>query len=95
MVANLPADARELPQNAGGDATKLPAGALQVNTDTGRPGYGGPCPPVGQTHHYQITVHALKVDNLQLPPTATPALVGFMARMNGIGKASLTVLAGR
>lgn len=95
VVTNIPADARELPQNAGGDTAKLPAGALQINTDTGRPGYGGPCPPVGQTHHYQITVHALKVDKLQLPPTATPALVGFMSGMNGIGKASMTVLAGR
>jgi Raf kinase inhibitor-like YbhB/YbcL family protein len=95
VVANIPADARELPRNASADSTKLPAGALQVNNDTGRPAYLGPCPPVGKDHHYQITVHALKLEKLQLAPTATPALVGFMAGMNSIGKASLTILGGR
>jgi hypothetical protein len=42
-----------------------------------------------------ITVHALKVDKLDLPLSASPALVGFMSYVNGLGKASTTVLAGR
>lgn len=66
-----------------------------MSNDGGSPGYGGICPPVGQTHRYVITVHALKVDKLELPPNATPALVGFMVYTNGLGKASTTVLGGR
>jgi len=95
IVANVPASATELPQGAGNDPAKLPEGSLQTNTDGGHPGYGGPCPPVGQTHRYLITVNALSVEKLELPPNATGALVGMLANMNSLGKATLTVTAGR
>lgn len=94
-VANIPASATELPRGAGNDASKLPAGAVQINTDAGMPGYGGPCPPVGQTHRYVITVTALKVDKLELPPHATPALMAFMSLANRLGQASFTAQGGR
>ena len=94
-VANVPGSATELVSGAGGDATKLPTGAIQINTDAGRPGYGGPCPPVGQTHRYVITVTALKVDKLDLPPFATPAMMGFMTLATSLGKATLTAQGGR
>jgi Raf kinase inhibitor-like YbhB/YbcL family protein len=95
VVANLPATVSELPAGAGSESGKLPAGAVMVNSDPGHPGYFGLCPPVGRTHRYVITVHALKVEKLELPPNATPALVGYMAYVNGLGKASTTVLGGR
>ncbi len=85
----------ELPQGAGSDATKLPAGALQTPTDNGQAGYGGPCPPVGKTHDYVITVKALKVDKLPVPPTATAAMVGLMGNLNSLAQASVSVKAGR
>ena len=94
-VADIPADATELPAGAGTDATRLPPGAVQINTDTGSPGYLGPCPPMGQTHRYVITVTALKVDKLKLPANATPALLGFMANANSLGKATLSALGAR
>jgi phosphatidylethanolamine-binding protein (PEBP) family uncharacterized protein len=38
------------------------------NTDFGGPGWGGPCPPVGhKPHRYNFSLHALKVDKLDLP----------------------------
>jgi Raf kinase inhibitor-like YbhB/YbcL family protein len=95
VVTNIPASVWELPQGAGTDQAKLPNGALQTNTDAGRAGYGGPCPPVGQTHRYLISVNALKVEKLELPPNATAALVGMMTNMNSLGKATLTLTAGR
>jgi len=95
VVVNLPAATTELPQGAGNTAGKLPAGALQVNNDASQPGYGGICPPPGPEHRYVITVHALKVEKLDLPPVASPALVGFMTNFNSLGKASITVLGGR
>lgn len=94
-VANIPATVDALPSGAGSAGGSLPAGAITINGDTGHPGYTGLCPPVGQTHRYVLTVHALKVEKLDLPPTATPALLGFMAHANGLGKASVTVLGGR
>lgn len=95
VVADIPASITELTPGAGSAPGKLPAGASPIRNDGGQPGYGGICPPVGQTHHYVITVHALKVEKLALPPNATAAMVGFMAFANGIGKASATVLGAR
>lgn len=94
-VANIPATANSLASGAGTNASLLPAGALQVNTDMGVPGYGGPLPPPGATHRYVITVTALDVPALDLAPTTTPALLAFMALGHTVGKASFTALGSR
>lgn len=95
VIANIPASVDELPAGAGSVGGSLPAGTLAVANDASQPGYLGACPPLGQNHRYIITVHALKVEKLELPPNATPALVGFMSWANGLGKASLTLMGGR
>lgn len=97
VVYNLPASANGLAQGAGSaDGARLPAGAVQHRTDFGSPGWGGPCPPVGdQPHRYVFTLHALKVEKLEIPEGATASLVGFMVNANSIGKASLTARYGR
>jgi Raf kinase inhibitor-like YbhB/YbcL family protein len=95
VVANIPAKVHQLPQGAGGDMSKLPVGALQTNTDMGKPGYSGPCPPVGQTHRYTITVTALKVDQLDVSSESTGAMVGFMSNMNSLGHATKVIKYGR
>lgn len=96
VVANLPADCRELPSGAGSGQAPLPAGAFEGRTDFGRPGYGGPCPPAGDPpHRYIFTIWALKTDRLELDADASPAMVGFLTRMNALDKAELTVRYGR
>lgn len=97
VVVNLPASTTQLPRGAGtADGSKLPKGVVQVNTDFGAKGYGGPCPPQGdKPHRYIVTVHALKVPALELPPTATAALAGFMINANSLGKATFTFTYGR
>jgi len=97
LVYNLPADTTSLPQGAGtADGAKLPAGAVQQRTDFGAPGWGGPCPPAGhKPHRYVFTLHALKVDKLEIPEGATASLVGFMVNANSIGKATFTARYGR
>lgn len=97
VAVNIPASVTALPKGAGkSDGSALPAGATQVTTDFGMPGWGGPCPPVGdKPHRYNITVHALKVEKLDLPAGATAALAGFMVNANSIGKATLTGRYGR
>lgn len=95
VVANLPATTDRLAAGAGNPGGVLPPGARPVAGDNGEAAYLGSCPPPGQTHRYVFTVHALKVDLLDLPPNATPALVGFLAGMHGLGKASVTLLGAR
>ena len=97
VVYNIPATVTELPEGAGAaDGKGLPAGAVQGRTDFGAPGFGGACPPQGdKPHRYIFTVHALKVDKLDLPPDATAALVGFMINANRVGKASFEARYGR
>ena len=73
----------------------MPQGAISVRGDNGMPGYAGICPPKGQTHNYVITVHALKVDKLELPPHVTPAMLGFMVMGASLEKATLTIRGGR
>lgn len=92
VVVNLPATTTALAQGAGAaDGKGLPAGAMQITTDFGASGWGGPCPPVGHgTHHYHFTLHALKVERLDLAPNATASLAGFMVNANSLGKAELT-----
>ena len=95
VVANLPATVDHLAAGAGKIGGALPAGARAVPGDNGEAGYLGSCPPPGPAHRYVFTVHALKVDKLDLPANATPALVGFYAWANGLGKASATFLGSR
>jgi Raf kinase inhibitor-like YbhB/YbcL family protein len=90
VLANVPANVSEFKEGA-----PPPAGTLQVRGDGGEPGYLGACPPAGRTHRYVITVNALSVEKLELPPQVTPALLGFMTLGKSLGKASLTAIGGR
>jgi Raf kinase inhibitor-like YbhB/YbcL family protein len=97
VVANIPASVTSLPAGITSDGRNLPSGALQTRTDFGVPGYGGPCPPPGSEHRYEITLIALSIAKLPsaITANATPALVGFFARANSLGEAKLTVTQGR
>ncbi|HEX4985536.1 MAG TPA: YbhB/YbcL family Raf kinase inhibitor-like protein [Burkholderiales bacterium] len=97
VVYDIPAGVTALPAGAGASAQNpLPEGARQANTEFGRPGYGGPCPPRGdKPHRYIFTVHALAVEKLDVPPDATAAFVGFNIHANRLGSATLTGMYGR
>jgi len=96
LVANIPAGTTRLAKNAGTpDGSNLPAGSAQIATDFGAPGWGGPCPPVGdKPHRYNFTLHALKVERLDVSG-ASASLAGYMVNANSIGKAKLTGRFGR
>ncbi len=97
VVYNLPASTTTLARGVGDTSgSQLPAGSIQARTDFGTTGYGGPCPPPGaKPHRYVFTVHALKIDVLPIPVDASPAMVGFMVRLNSLDKATLTARYGR
>ena len=88
VVYNLPPSLKGLPEGAGKRGGKgLPRGAHQAVTDFGFAGYGGPCPPPGDSpHHYIFTLYALKTARLKLPPHPSPALIGYFIHMNMIGE---------
>lgn len=91
-VANIPAKVTTLPTDAGNrNGEKLVAGAVQGRNDFGYSGYGGACPPAGDSpHRYQITVWALDVDKLPVDEHASGALVGFMINSHVLEKAQFT-----
>jgi hypothetical protein len=97
VVIDIPADATALAKDAGkADNSGMPKGTKQVNTDFGGPGWGGPCPPEGdKPHRYNFTLHALKVEKLDIPAGATASLAGYMINGNSIGKATFTGMYGR
>ncbi len=78
-VVDIPATVTELPTGAGDDdGTGLPTGAFQLANDAGLRRFLGAAPPEGHgPHHYYTAVHALDVESLEIPPTATPAFLGF------------------
>lgn len=89
VAYDIPPATGELAENG-----SLPAGAVEGNTDLGKPGFFGPCPPVGRKHRYTYTVFALDVDKLPVEAGATPAIVGFTLWQHTLGKASFDVKAG-
>jgi len=79
VLVNIPANVTELALDAGNAASgKLPAGALEVRTDFGKPGYGGPCSPLNDhPHRYLFTVHAVSAETLPVTADTSAAVVGF------------------
>ncbi len=92
VAYDIPANITNLPGGVNGGT--LPAGVVEGNTDLGKPGFFGPCPPTGRVHTYVYTVHALKAERLGVPKGASPAMVGFTLWANRIGEATLEVKAG-
>ena len=87
QVYNLPKNTTRLEET-------LPSQAIEGNTDLGKPGYFGPCPPVGRKHKYTFTVHALDVDTLPVPAGATAPLTGFFIHQHSLAQATFSVYAG-
>jgi Raf kinase inhibitor-like YbhB/YbcL family protein len=81
MLWDIPPGARTLAQGA------QRVGVAGVN-DFGRPGYGGPCPPHGQTHRYFFRLYAIGVATLGLAAGAKRR--GFDGAIAGkvVGEAS-------
>jgi len=89
VVVNIPADVTELAADAGSASGTMPDGALETRTDFGKPGYGGPCPPVGDhPHRYIFTVRAVG-GTLDVGEETSAAVIGYQLHFNTLAKASV------
>ena len=96
LLYNLPANLRQLPQNAGNEIKLLPSTTQRGRNDYGQYIWGGPCPPVGDPpHHYIFSVFALDVEKIELPIDASAAMIGFNLNAHALAKASFTAYYGR
>ena len=91
VIFDIPRNVFSLQSNAGKtDYSLAPKASIQSITSFGQSGFGGACPPVGDSpHQYIFTIYALKVENLGVKSDATPALVGFLLNYNLLAKASI------
>jgi Raf kinase inhibitor-like YbhB/YbcL family protein len=71
LIWNLPSETSSLPQSVP-KLRILVSGAQQGYNDFHRIGYGGPCPPPGNLHHYYFRLYALSA-RLDLDPGANRA----------------------
>jgi len=97
LYNNIPAKVNGLAKNAGKpDAKIAPEGSIQSRTDFGTPGYGGACPPAGNSpHRYEFTVYALDVEKIDLNEDTPSAMVGFNLNQHLLAKDTITVRYGR
>ncbi len=84
-VVDLPAGTAELAAGA-----VLPEGAYALPHDGGQRGYAGAAPPPGDhPHRYYFVVHAVDVDRLGVPPSATPAVLSFNLAFHTLARAMI------
>jgi Raf kinase inhibitor-like YbhB/YbcL family protein len=90
-VFNIPADTTSIPSGAGTeDGAGLPEGAVQLKNDGGFPGFVGAAPPAGHgPHHYHVVVHAVDVEQLDIPAEASNAYLGFNLFSHTLGRARI------
>lgn len=90
VAFDIPPGTTSLP--AGASKSSMPGGSVEAHTDFGSAGYGGPCPPPGTPHRYEVTVYAVDAPMLGLEASATGALARVMLGQQTIalGRASAT-----
>jgi Raf kinase inhibitor-like YbhB/YbcL family protein len=95
VVINIPYAVDSLPRGAAGDGAVEAVGAMQLRNDFGEASYNGPCPPVGQTHRYQVTLTALKVRQLPVVQNATLSALVSAIDANKIESVAFIAVYGR
>ena len=81
VVYNIPAGTTAIPENAA--KAGLPTGAMHGYNDSGKPTYGGPCPPIGR-HRYFFKLSALDTDlTFAAPPTKADLLKSMDGHLLG------------
>jgi len=90
LVLNIPPETTTISEGASGKS--MPTDATEFNNTFGQAGYGGPAPPPGEAHDYEITIYALSIPSMSM--TENAGLNEFLSFVEGkiLGKA---VIVGR
>ena len=86
---NIPADVTGITADS-----LLDDSVIELNNDYGVPGFGGACPPPGEVHRYEFTVHALGT-TLEIDSAVSNALAGFMVNANSLASSTITAVYNR
>lgn len=87
LVVNIPLSINQI--SAGGKIE----GALETISDFKQTTYGGPCPPIGHgIHHYNFTVYALDVSQLNISSQTPPLEVEKLVKSHSLAQATITGL---
>jgi Raf kinase inhibitor-like YbhB/YbcL family protein len=90
MILNIPGSAHGLPAGSGNlDKRLAPIGTVQLKNDYGEPGYGGPCPPEHQLHHYHFVLYALKIEHLPIDQRTAPGTAAAEFQKEVLAKAEV------
>jgi Raf kinase inhibitor-like YbhB/YbcL family protein len=90
MIVNIPVSAHSLPAGTGNlDKRRAPAGSVQLKNDYGEPGYGGPCPPGHELHHYHFLLYALKTEHLPVDQRTAPGTAAAEFQKEVLAKAEV------
>ena len=94
QIVNIPLTVMEITSGADDAKTNVALkDSMSIENDYGSRGFGGVCPPEGHgVHHYRFTVHALSVEKLELPESASGALTGYMINANTIESSTIESL---
>jgi len=79
---------------ASGDSVRIdenlnPDNIIQGLNDFGKVGYGGPCPPAGQTHRYSFQIYGLNVDKIDLASSSKISDLNNAIKPSTIAKGEL------
>lgn len=89
VVFNIPASTSAISE--GIKPSEWPKGVIESNTDYGKVGFGGACPPKGdEKHRYIFKIYALDVEKLPLNSKVTAATVDFYINSHKIDEAKIT-----
>ncbi|MGP6173174.1 YbhB/YbcL family Raf kinase inhibitor-like protein [Corynebacterium sp. A21] len=87
---NIPLSTTELPTGAGSTRDLGLSGVITLKGDSGDHSYFGAAPPAGHgPHRYLFAVHAVGVEQLDIPEDATPTVLGFNLYFHTLGRAIL------
>lgn len=79
LVINI--DPRDTPLKEGSSGKSMPSFATEFKNDYGKTGYGGPAPPPGEKHEYEITIWALNISSMGM--TENSGLKEFQSFVKG------------
>jgi Raf kinase inhibitor-like YbhB/YbcL family protein len=92
VVAGIPGDATSLPEGAGDPNSNN--GLKQGRNGFGKLGYGGPCPPAGPAHRYAFDLYAF-AQVPSLPEHPTVADIQAAANAGGTSRNEFSAFYGR